>query len=62
MFMLVTLEPQVEGFQKENKKFGSGCEYVIHRQPRNTIVWCDTIDSFADDCGASHRTRSLRKR
>ena len=28
-FMSVTLQPQVEDFQNENRKFGSGCEYAI---------------------------------
>ncbi len=28
-FMSATLQPQVEGFQNENRKFGSGCEYAI---------------------------------
>lgn len=27
-FMSATLQPQVEDFQNENRKFGSGCEYA----------------------------------
>jgi hypothetical protein len=29
-FISATLQPQVEDFQNENRKFGSGCEYAIH--------------------------------
>ena len=30
-FISVTTQPQVEDFQNENKKFGSGCEYATLR-------------------------------
>jgi len=33
-FMPTTLQPQVEGLQNENRKFGSGCECGIHSPPR----------------------------
>jgi hypothetical protein len=29
-FVSATLQPQVEDFQNENRKLGSGCEYTIH--------------------------------
>ena len=61
MFMLVTLEPQVEGFQKENREFGSGCEYAIHPSQKHRRR-CDSIDLLPMYCGVSHQTRSLRKR
>jgi hypothetical protein len=33
-FISATLQPQVEDFQNENRKLGSGCEYAIRCLPR----------------------------